>query len=377
MASRAQAVPHGTDSRRAHALAVACALLAGLLAIPAASAADVTFGTGGSRAKVKDMALMESPSGTYSDKYTADVYFKGGGDFYFSIHQRSFGVGEEELVVQTRWRPKKGEAYRTEQKLSRSEWSQTVGDTIDIQMGRHRLTGTPKKWTIIAEEEDRRFELTFTPTAPPWRPGDGRAEFGSDYLDMTVLAPRASVTGTLKVGDRVEEVKGRAYALHTYSTLAPHELAKRMVGFRTEKGELAFFFKEIEPADRWSGAGPVRWLLAAADGKVVFETCDFTLTPADIEPDDKHPNRYPVPHLFKLEAKDGDRTFEAVVKATRLKERSDRLEDVSKLKRAVAAQFAQPVYYSFDAAYQARLRAPDGEKTWEGRGVYELDHVNK
>lgn len=361
----------------ARLLALSGSAAATLLAVTAVAAATPTFGSGGSRARVKDMALMESPSGTYSDKYTADVYFKEGGDFYFSIHQRSFGVGDPELVVQTRYRDAKGAAYRTQEKLTRGKWSQTVGDTIDIRMGRHRLTGTPQKWTIVAEEEDRRFELTFDPTAPPWRPGDGRAEFGSDYLDMTVLAPRAKVTGTLKVGDAVREVEGRAYALHTYSTLAPHELAKRMVGFRTEKGKLSFFFKEIEPADRWSGAGPVRWLLAADGGKVVFETCDFALVPDDVKPDEEHPNRYPVPHLFRIEAKDGDRTFTAVVKVARLKERSDRLEEMSKFERTVAAQFAKPVYYSFDAVYQARLADPSGEKSWEGRGVYELDHVNK
>lgn len=357
----------------------AALVMATLLATTATRAeATITFGKGGSKASVKDMALMESPSGTYSDKYTSDVYFEGGGDFYFSVHQRSFGVGDPELVVKTSYTDPAGKVHRTEETLGRGKWSQTVGKTIDIQMGRHRLTGTPQRWTILAEDDQNRFELTFVPTAPPWRPGNGRAEFGSEYLDMTILAPRAKVTGTLKVGDEVREVTGRAYALHTYSSLAPHEFAKRMVGFRTEKGPLAFFFKEIEPAARWGGAEPFRWLYVAHKGKILFESTDYTLTPADVKIDTEHPNRYPVPHLLRIEAKDGDKTFTAVIKVAKQKERSDRLEEMSKLTRAVVSQFAKPVYYAFDVQWQARYEdGSGGSQEFKGRGVYELDHVNK
>lgn len=365
---------------RPHALVVAlvAALVAAGSPAPAAAETVETFGAGGSRAKVKDMALIEDASGTYSDKYTVDADFKGGGDFYISIEQGNYGSGDRGLKVVSRYRAPDGTTYRTEEKLARGKWTQTVGATLDLRMGRHRLQGTPQEWTFTAEDDEKRFALTFRPTAPPWRPGAGRAKFGGDYLDMTVLAPRATVAGTLRMGETVREVTGSGYALHTYSTLAPHELAKRMVGVRAESGPLAFFVKEIEPAARWSGAEPLRWLLVARKGEVIFETTDFTFTPAEVTPDAKHPNRYPVPHAFQLEAKDGDRTLTAVVKATKQTERADRLAEVSAVERAIAAQFAQPVYYSFSAVYEARIDDGSGTaETFKGKGVYELDHLNK
>jgi len=359
--------------------AVAVALLTLGLPAAAAHAAGVeSFGSGGSRASVKHMALLTDQSGTWSDKYTIEADFKGGGDIYISIDQGNLGSGERGLTFIARYTGPDGKDHRIEEKFSKSEWSQTVGDTVQIQLGRHRLQGTPKEWTVLAEDDERRFELTFAATAPPWRPGDGRAEFGSDWLDMTVLAPRAKVTGTIQVGGAATEVTGSGYALHTFSTMAPYETAKRMVGIRTESGPLAFYVKEIEPAARWAGAEPIRWLLVARKGKVVFETTDFTFTPTDVTPDTEHPNQYPVPHAFQIEAKDGARTLTAVVKATKQRSRSDRLARVSAVERAVASQFAQPVEYVFHAVYEVQLDDGTGKpETYKGRAIYELDHLNR
>jgi hypothetical protein len=356
----------------------ALALLAVGLPTRGAHAAVEGFGSGGSRPTVKHMALMTGASGTWSDKYTIEANFKGGGDIYFSIEQGNFGSGDRGLKFVARYTTKDGTQHRIDQKFSASEWSQTVGDTIEIRIGRHTLSGTPKQWTMVAEDDEKRFETTFKASVPPWRPGDGRAKFGSDWLDMTVLAPRAAVSGTIKLGDTVREVSGSGYALHTYSTLAPYETAKRMVGVRTESGPLAFFIKELEPASRWSGAEPIRWLLIARKGKVVFETTDFTFTPAEIKKDTEHPNQYPVPYAFQIEAKDGARTLTGVIRATKDLGRTDRLAGVSAVERAVAAQFAQPVAYKFDAVYEVKIDEGDGKpETYKGRAIYELDHLNK
>ncbi len=355
------------------------AALSALLLLAAAPALAASFGeVGEGKVRVADMALMEKPSGTFSDKYTVEAKFKGGGDAYFSIHHGSFGVGEAEFEVKSRYTAPDGTKHTTRETLKPGAWTMSAGEALDLQMGRHALTGTPKRWTVVAESEEMRLELTFEPVEPPWRPGSGRVRFGGEgFLDMTVLAPRARVTGKVRLGQEERELTGRGYALHSYSDLAAHELARRMVGFRTESGALSFYLKEIEPSERLGGP-PVRWLLVASQGRVLFQSTDFEVTPADIETDTRHPNRYRVPKLLRITGRDGDTEFEAVIKATKLRERSDRLAKLSAVKRAVAARFAEPVYYAYHAAYEAVVRKAGAEdQVFKGRGIYELDHVNK
>lgn len=349
------------------------------LATGTARADSVTpFGpAAGSRAGVDDMALLEGAKGNFADKYTIEAELEGGGDLYFSVNHANLGTGAE-FEVKARYRAPDGTTYRTSETLSGGQWKVAKGSEIDIQMGKHRLQGTPQKWTFTAEGPELTVSATFEPTAPPWRPGNGRAYFGGrqHYIDMTVLAPRASVTGTLKAGGAERALTGTGYALHTYSTLAPYETARRWVSFRGETGPVAFYVKEFVPAERW-GEAPVRWLLVARKGAILFQSVDFTLTPDEVTTDDKHENRYRVPHLLRIEAKDGEDTLQAVVKAGKLRERADRLAEMSAVKRAIAAQFAKPVYYAFLAQYQIRLMKGGKEQTFKGRGIYELDHLNK
>lgn len=354
-------------------------VIAGLTLVLAGSAQATSFGKpGSSKVGVEHMALMKGASGSFSDKYTVEAKLEGGGEFYFSIHHRSFGVGGASFEVKSRYRAPGGETYRTSQKLGGSDWSQASGAKLELQMGDHKLEGTPERWTISGKGEDMGFSLTFTPSAPPWRPGKGRAKFGGtdDFVDMTVLAPRADVTGTITVDGEERSVEGTGYALHSFSNMAPHETARRMVGFRTESGALSFYFKEIMPADKW-GSTPIRWLLVARKGEILFESTDFAIEGDDVWIDEAHENRYPVPMVLKLQAQDGDDTFSAALKVVKRRERSDRLAKLSGAKKVVAAKFAKPVYYAYVAAYKARVTRGGKKLEFSGKGIYEVDHINK
>ena len=135
------------------------------------------------------------------------------------------------------------------------------------------------------------------------------------------------------------------------------------------------YFREVTPPDR-RGSAPIRWLVVAQRGKILFESTEFAMEPGDFWTDAAHENRYRVPQFFRITAKDGDRTLEVAMKAGKRIERSDRLEGLSAVERTVAARFAKPVFYAYHAQFQVRLTEGEAVQEFKGRGVYEMDHLN-
>ena len=372
------------NERRSYTAAHLAILLAAacLMVLPSRTvlADSVTpFGPPGEgRVTVSDMALLEGADGAFSDKYTLEARFQDKSTFYFSIHHRNLGVGSSTFEVKSRYRTADGTEHRTRETLSGSEWSMTTGRELDLQMGRHRLTGTPRQFTVIAENDDIRIELVFKPTTPAWRPGQGRAFFGGKkrFIDMTLLAPRARVTGTIRIGEETAEVKGSGYALHSYSNLAPHDVARRMIGFRTERGKLALYLKDIQPAARWEG-DPLRWLYVGRKRDVLVEATSYELEASEFKTDTAHPNQYRIPRVLRITGREGDAEITITITAKKQRSRDDRLASLPTVQRAVASRFAKPVAYSYHATYEVQLKRGEEVETFTGRGIYELDHINK
>ena len=369
--------------RRPHRTTVLVFVLVSLLSVlggARVAAAPISFGPPAARrVTVEDMAVISPGSGAYYDKYTVEGTFKGGGTVYFSVLHRSFGVGKASFEVETRCRSGDGSAFATSETLAEGKWSQSTDGTLVLAMGRHRLEGTPKQWTIRVDGEMDGFALTFRPTEKPWRPGSGRAHFGDEgdkYLDMTVLAPRARFSGTVRMGGEEREVKGRGYAIHTSANMAIHEITKRWMLFHTERAPLSIFLREVEPAGKWGGP-PFRSLLVAREGKVLFESTSFEVTPDEVTHDDGHANRYALPGVLRVQASDGGADLKAVIKVGRRTGRKDHLEGMTRVERVVASKFAQPVSYAYRAAYRLELTKGGETEVFEGRGFYELDHVSK
>jgi len=71
--------------------------------------------------------------------------------------------------------------------------------------------------TIHLAEEDLVFDLEFHSEVPTWQPGEGRTTYGPrDYFAWVVGAPRARVSGTVKIGDQVIEATGVGYHDHNW-----------------------------------------------------------------------------------------------------------------------------------------------------------------
>ena len=57
-------------------------------------------------------------------------------------------------------------------------------------------------------EGDLTFDLTFENEVPTWMPGGGRTTYGDrDYFAWCVGAPRAKVSGTVRIGDVDESTR--------------------------------------------------------------------------------------------------------------------------------------------------------------------------
>jgi hypothetical protein len=71
-----------------------------------------------------------------------------------------------------------------------------------------------------ANDQSVEVDLTFTPAAPGFKLGDGTVRFdGQVALAWVVPMPRASVEGTVKVGDQTRTVRGLGYHDHNWGDL--------------------------------------------------------------------------------------------------------------------------------------------------------------
>jgi len=328
---------------------------------------------------VDQMRLLDATEGSFLDKYTIEARLDGGATVYFSILHRSFGVGRTEFLVRSVYKDEAGRQHAAEARLRPGEWRMAVGEQLELWLGDHALVGTPAQWTIAVRQAAHSFSLTFRPLDPPWRPAAGRYRFGprqQTFLETTVLAPRAAVTGTVRVGDRSRPVQGTGYALHTVANLAPHELADRWLLFRTEVGPLSIYLREIDLTERWGGR-PLRWLLVAREGRILIQGSDVDLTWEEVRRDEQHAERYPLPGVVRLRARAAGQELTGTFRVTAPRTRDDLLAGLSLVERTLAALFAKPVSYTFQASYE--LWIGDGvtsPEPYRGQGVLELDHLN-
>ncbi|MFZ2173769.1 MAG: hypothetical protein WAW17_06970 [Rhodococcus sp. (in: high G+C Gram-positive bacteria)] len=70
---------------------------------------------------------------------------------------------------------------------------------------------------VHLEEEDIVFDLVFENETPGWMPGRGRTTYGdTEFFAWAVPAPRATVRGTVRIGDTVLDATGRGYHDHNW-----------------------------------------------------------------------------------------------------------------------------------------------------------------
>lgn len=313
----------------------------------------------------------------YTDKYTFEFTLDTGHEIYFSVFVTNLGAGQHKARVNSRVVTPDGRRLTDEQRFDGGAWASAC-DRLDLRLGAYRLSGTPQRLVLSTKAEGYALELVATPDPAPWRPPQGTltlAKSPEAFFNTVYVAPRSRVEGTLTVGDQAFPARGFGYGIHSASSAAPYELAWRWLSFRSVDARYAVFFRRLITPQA-DGRREIAWLVVDGPDGLRFSSDQITVT-ADEVVSDVHPNAYPIPKRLVLHAASGTDELFLLLRADELRSRDEPLKGQNALVRAVAERVTQPVNLEYYAPFAARLRVGGVERSFDGRGNYELNFLNK
>jgi hypothetical protein len=366
--------------RRQHAVMA----LVALTAITFASAPPASAGSrarpfsGAFRAPtVAHYAVQPQEEEFYGEEFELIGWDEAGNELSMNIVISNLGFGDNSAVVKAKWSPKGGKSAKGSKKFDEDDWSHSKRP-FRIHLGANSLSGGPSKLVAVAKFGAVEMKLTFENLLPAWRPGNGRAYYGSRdlFYDLTIMAPRAKVTGTIKAGGKTHQFDGQGYADHRVSNVAPHVAGRRWVRFRSFEGDWTFILQELHFPRNLGGARST-FLLVGYKDRIVFQTLRYKMRLGDVHRDRNKDTPYSYPGKMEITAKAGDRTLRATITG-KLRRRADLLDGIGRMKRSILIRFARPVGYYLDGSYSLEVSRGEAEKwTASGAGSYYVKQVTR
>jgi hypothetical protein len=127
-------------------------------------------------------------------------------------------------------------------------------------------------------EEDLEFDLTFHSEVPGWMPGHGRTAYGdTEYFAWAVGAPRARVSGTVRIGDTTLDATGRGYHDHNWGIGDMKRIIDRWYWGRLYAGDLTLVYAAVLTTRRYAASWATPLMVAIGD-KVVLSTGEVSVT---------------------------------------------------------------------------------------------------
>ncbi|MBY8859386.1 hypothetical protein K7711_23155 [Nocardia sp. CA2R105] len=250
-------------------------------------------------------------------------------------------------------------------------------DFFDVRIGDNhahtefRDDGLPVHHVHLAED-GLVFDLQFHNELPSWMPGKGETQFDAqNSFGWAVGAPRARVTGTVRIDDTVLSADGRGYADHNWGVGDMKKIIDRWHWGRLYDEEYSLLFADVLTQPR-RGSHEIAPLMLARDGQIVLSTGETVLTEG---PKRFHPvagREFPewielrVPDRLDLRL-----TVESVIHA------HDIIDDFpivrSRLiKPLVYRAIGHPAYFRFQSAFELSVHEDGHTEVRKGTTLHEL-----
>lgn len=127
-------------------------------------------------------------------------------------------------------------------------------------------------------------ELTFTPTMPGFKLGDGAVRFdGKTALGWVVPMPRANVEGTVRVGAEERRVKGLGYHDHNWGELNLKDTMGYWYWGRVASKDLTLIYADVHFREEL-GVQPMRVVVAGDEKKLLQVFDDMEIEPLPEKP---------------------------------------------------------------------------------------------
>ena len=250
-------------------------------------------------------------------------------------------------------------------------------DSCDVHIGGNFArsefpgTGHPVHRVHLAEG-GLEFDLSFHNETPSWMPGQGETRFDArNSFGWVVGAPRARVTGTVRIDGTVIEATGRGYADHNWGVGDMKKIIDRWHWGRLYDGEYSLLFAHVLTQQQ-RGAHEIAPLMLGRGGEVVLSTGETVLTEGPKRFDAVAGREYPewielhVPDHLDLRL-----TVESVIHA------HDLLDDFPIVRTRLVKPLVQrvvghPAYFRFQSAFELTVHGHGRAQTRTGTTLHEL-----
>jgi len=268
-----------------------------------------------------------------------------------------------------------GTRRQVSKKYSRSAATFST-EQCDVRIGENRayaeLSGDLPVHHVHLAEDDLVFDLRFENETPSWMPGKGETHFGAkDSFGWAVGAPRARVTGTVRIGDRTFDGSGRGYADHNWGVGDMKRVIDRWHWGRLYVDDYSLLYATVLTQQRF-GAHEIRPLMLARGGEIVLSTGEVEFSEGPSVYDATANRSYPTWIRLQVEGVvDLRLTVQDVIHA------HDFVDDVPVLRSSLLKPVAykligHPGYFRFNSAFELTITTEQGSETRSGTTLHEL-----
>lgn len=338
-----------------------------------AQARSWSEGTGNSTVSMQELIPRLSSGEAYTERYNFAVDLDDDTHIGFSFTISNLGIRSGYGASEVRVNFKDRDNYSHQERVSRSNW--TFDESrFALDIANTRVTALNADTFELHHKSDNiEIELQFRNRIPMWRPGSGAIRNGDDYYRFTLIAPRADVSGRIKVDGHWRDVQGTraGYGDHVATNVAPYDLATRFARFRHYNDDLFVLWREIELTEDHGGQ-TVAFILVGVGDRIVYEDSNPQVRYSSLRHDAD--SGYNVPHRAEVISTSGPLSLTFGLSGSSV-EKKDLLASYGRAARLIASRLSNPFQYNVSGQYTLQI---NGATTISrsGRGHYTVDFVN-
>lgn len=354
-------------------LFVAIALIFTFLPALAAAQAQSWAEGRASAVSMNELIPRLSSGQAYTERYTFAVDLDDGTHVGFNFTISNLGVRSGYGASEVRVRFPDRANYHHQERVSRRNWShQTDRFALDIADTQVEAEGA-NVFVLRHTSDEIEVELRFQNRIPMWRPGNGEIRNGDDYYRFMLTAPRADVTGRIKVDGAWREVRGSrsGYGDHVATNVAPYDLAKRFTRFRHYNDDIFVMWREIELTED-HGGHTVAFVVVAVGDRIIYEDVNPEVRFSGLQLDGA--TGYHVPHQADVISSNGSVQLRFSLRGDSVEKR-DLLASYGRAARLVASRLSNPFQYNITGSYNLEIAGGTSIRR-SGKGHFTVDFVN-